>query len=95
MVVGAMHMLARYHTGRQPLLQVVAPGPIFARTKAGGTLVAAPLDYVVWTENVAGFARRPDVKAKEKTVWVTGSFSQHARREFEAAGWTLREGPNP
>ena len=95
MTVGVMHMLARSHTGGQPLLQVVAPGPIFARTKAGGTLVAAPLDYVVWTEKVAGFARRPDVKAKEKTVWVTGTFSQQARRELETAGWTLREGLNP
>ena len=95
MIVGAMNMLARYHTGGQPLQQIYAPGPIFARTKAGGALVAAPLDYIVWTEPVAAFARRPEVKAKEKTVWVTGTFSQQARRQLEAAGWTLREGLNP
>jgi hypothetical protein len=95
MTVGAVQMLARYHASAQPLVQIVAPGPIFARTKSGGALIAAPIDYVPWTEPVAAFARRPDVKAKEKTVWITGMFSPTAKKEFEAAGWTLREGPKP
>jgi hypothetical protein len=88
-------MLARYHATAQPLTQLAAPGPIIARTKSGTTLVAAPLDYVAWTEQVAAFAHRADVKAKDRTIWLTGTFSPRAKQELHASGWTLREGATP
>jgi hypothetical protein len=91
LIVGVAQMLARYHATIEPLAQVSAPGPIIARTRAGVVLVPAPLDYVPWTEPVAAFARRPDLKAKERTVWLTGKLSPVAKREFAAAGWTIRE----
>ena len=92
LVVAAVAMLARYHATVQPLAQVSAPGPIIARTKTGTLLVPAPLDYVPWTEPVATFARRPDLKSKQRTVWLTGTLSSRARQQFAAAGWTVREG---
>ena len=95
LIVRAVDMVARYHATTQPLSQLSAPGPIVARTKTGATLVAAPLDYVAWTEHAATFARRADLKAKDRTLWLTGTFSPRARQEFQAAGWTLREGATP
>ena len=95
LIVAASEMLARYHGTVQPVTQVSAPGPIVARTKAGSVLVPAPLDYVPWTEPVAKFARRPDLKAKTRVVWLTGRLSPRAKREFEALGWTVREGSAP
>lgn len=95
LIVAATEMLARYHGTVEPLAQVSAPGPIVARTKAGSTLVPAPIDYVPWTEPVATFARRPDLKAKSRTVWLTGKLSPQSKREFEALGWTVREGSSP
>ena len=48
---------------------------------------------------MAKFARRPDLKAKARTVWLTvwltGTLSPQAKREFEALGWTVREGSAP
>jgi hypothetical protein len=93
LAVEAVAMLARYHATVEPLVQLSAPGPIIARTKAGGLLVPAPLDYVPWTEQIAKFSARPELKAPTRTVWLTGSFSPRAKREFQAAGWTLREEP--
>ena len=95
LIVAASEMLARYHGTVQPVTQVSAPGPIVARTKAGSVLVPAPLDYVPWTEPVAKFARRPDLKAKTRVVWLTGTLSPRAKREFEALGWTVRAGSAP
>jgi hypothetical protein len=92
LAVAAVAMLARHHATVEPLVQLSAPGPIVARTKAGSILVPAPLDYVPWTEQVAQFAARPDLKAPARTVWLTGSASPRAKRELAAAGWTLREG---
>jgi hypothetical protein len=94
-IVGVVEMLARYHATVQPLAQVSAPGPVIARTRAGAVLVPAPLDYVPWTQRVAAFAHRPDLKAKERTVWLTGRLSPAATRQFAAAGWTVREEPTP
>lgn len=95
LIVEAVGMLARHHATVEPLVQVSAPGPIVARTKAGALLVPAPLDYVPWTESVAKFAGRPDLKLKERTVWLTGTLSPRAKRGLAAAGWTVREEPAP
>lgn len=95
LIVKAVDMLARYHATAQPLVQLAAPGPIVARTKTGTTLVGAPLDYVAWTEQAGTFAHRPDLKAKDRTLWLTGTFSPRAKQEFQAARWTLREGATP
>jgi hypothetical protein len=94
LILGAVEMFARYHAEVEPLAQLSAPGPIVARTNSGTTLVAAPLDYVAWTEPVASFARRPDLAAKERVVWLTGTLTIRATRELGAAGWSVREGPN-
>ena len=57
-----------------------------------GTLVApAPVDYVSWTERIAGFAGSEDLKAAQWTVLLSGKMSPRAKKEFEARGWTVRE----
>ena len=95
LIVSAAEMLARYHATVEPLAKVAAPGPIIARTRTGGILVPAPIDYAPWTKPVATFARRPDLKAKERTVWLTGTLSAQAKQGFATAGWTVREGATP
>src|SRR5262249_23468556 len=92
LIVAGVEMLARYHASASPIPRVSAPGPIVARTTSGAVLVPAPLDYVPWTEAVATFARRPDLKAKDRTILLTGQLTPRAKQEFAAAGWTVREG---
>ena len=50
------------------------------------------VDYVVWTENVANFARRPDFAATSRDIWLTRRMSPRARHEFERIGWRVHEG---
>ena len=58
-----------------------------------GTLVApAPVDYVSWTERIAGFAGSEDLKVAQWTVLLTGKMSPRAKKEFEALDCTVREG---
>jgi hypothetical protein len=47
---------------------------------------------VSWTERVARFADRPDLKATQRTILLTGKMSSRARQEFEALGWKVTEG---
>jgi hypothetical protein len=85
------HMLVRYHTTVEPLDTLTAHGMVTARTRRGAVVVPAPVDYVAWTQRVAEFARRSDLKVSERSVWLTGQMSSRARRELMAAGWRVHE----
>jgi len=91
-IAESLQMLAHYHQTIAPLSTVAGSGPIVARDSGKAVVVPAPVDYVAWTERVAEFARRPDLKAQQRGVWLTGEVSSRARREFTAAGWTVHEG---
>jgi len=91
LVVGAVQMLAGEQTATHALVQVTAPGPLVARTRTGGILIPVALDYLPWTERVSTFSQRPDLRVKDRTVWLTGQASPRARQELTAAGWMLRE----
>jgi hypothetical protein len=54
-------------------------------------VIPAPVDYGAWSERAARFARREDLKAPSRTVWLSGRLSPGARKEFEARGWTINE----
>ena len=90
-IAEAMQMLVRYQTTAGPLDTVTARGTVTARTRRGAVVVPAPVDYVAWTQRVAEFARRPDLKASERSVWLTGQMSSRAGRELTAAGWRVHE----
>jgi hypothetical protein len=91
-VTAATQMLVHYHQTVTPLRAVMGRGPVTGRDWRGGVVVPAPLDYVAWTERVATFAKRSDLKAPERGVWLTGHLSPRARQEMATVGWTLQEG---
>jgi hypothetical protein len=90
-VAAAVNILARYHETVSRIAQVTAPGPIVGRTVNGTVVVPAPLDYVAWTERVARFAKREDLKAPERVAWLSGRLSRRAHKEFVAHRWEIRE----
>src|SRR5262249_35594213 len=95
LVVNAVQMLAREQTATHALVQVAAPGPLAARPRAGRVLIPVALDYLPWTERVAMFSQRPDLRTKDRTAWIRGIVSPRAKAELTAAGWTIREDPLP
>ena len=91
LVAGMVNMLARYNESTQRIAQVTAPGPIIARTVTGALMVPGPVDYVAWTQRVARLAQRDDLKAPQRTAWLSGQMSPRARKQFERQGWTVFE----
>jgi hypothetical protein len=90
-VAASANILARYHESVAPITQVTAPGPIIGRTAGGTVMVPAPLDYVAWTERVARFAAREDLKGPERVAWLSGRLSQRALKEFDSRRWKIHE----
>ena len=91
-LMGSAQMLAHHHEWVAPLTMVMARGTMVGKAAAGGLVVAAPVDYVSWTENIANFARRRDFAAGSLDIWLTGRMSPRARQEFERIGWRVHEG---
>ena len=90
-VASAINMLARYHESTQRIALVTAPGPILGRTVSGELVVAAPVDYVAWTEPAGRFARREDLRARQRLIWLSGELSPRARKGAEALVWQTYE----
>lgn len=91
-VTAATQMLVTYHQTVVPLSAVMGRGTVTARDQRGAIVVPAALDYVAWTTRVAEFAKRSDLKAQERHVWLTGQMSRRARDEMTKLGWRFHDG---
>jgi hypothetical protein len=92
-MAGTVAILGDFHRTVTPIKTLRIARTLYAETEAGTVVVPAPVDYISWTERVAGFAERPDVvAAKNRHLWVTGRLSPRTRQELAAHGWTVREG---
>jgi hypothetical protein len=91
-VAAAVNMLARYSEAVAPITQLSAPGPILGFTQTGAVVVPAPVDYISWTERVAHFPQREEIKAAPQHVgFISGRLSPLAQRHFKELGWDTFE----
>ncbi len=68
-------------------------GVLVGRDQNGATVVPAPVDYLSWTERIAGFGTNPDLlRLKHRVLWITGKMTPLARQQLAANGWSVREG---
>ena len=90
-VVDGMEMLAGYNEKISPIKALEKEVPFAGRTAAGTLVVAGPVDYLAWTEKMNRFAGRPDLKAKQRILWLRGEATPLARQELTKLGWTVKE----
>ena len=90
-IVNSFMMLAEFHREKTPIESVRATGPLVGQTLAGELVAMGPVDYLSWTEDAFVFARRTDLEAVRRSLWITGRASPRARAELANAGWLLHE----
>ena len=91
-MAGSVAILARHHQA-MPIARIRVAGTVLGETADGAVVVPAAVDYVSWTERVAGFADRPDIAgAKARRLWLAGKVSPRTRQELTARQWTIEEG---
>lgn len=90
-LIGALAILAeRQRLGAADYIALKVLGRLPGATTAAGELqVPAPVDYVTWTEEVAGFAKRDDLGTDAKVLVHTGTLSPAATAGLAAAGWKM------
>ncbi len=99
--VGAAVMLGWLHGGEASIARL-APSRVIpvALTVDGRLAVAAPLDYTVWTEDLAAGVDRlaelgTRLGAQRREVWFLGEVSDRCRGELEARGWKVHSEVEP
>jgi hypothetical protein len=78
-----------------PVAELRAGDPIVARQQSGQLVIVAPADTLAWTERLAAFARREDLAAPQRAIWISGRATSRARTELETLGWAVHEGVKP
>lgn len=88
-------MYAAYNSGVQPLQRFLPLGTFSAGQTSDGTVVfIVPLDYLVWTKEMANIAReasKASQGAKARRLISLGSVSETARNNLQALGWEVQE----
>ncbi|MCG6928602.1 MAG: hypothetical protein LJF30_25260, partial [Acidobacteria bacterium] len=94
--VESAEMLRRQHE-EGPVSAVLTDSRAMVALAGGRAIALLPLDYVAWTEAVAGAAAEIAERAKKELgatgleMQLTGTASDRARKETQALGWTLKE----
>jgi hypothetical protein len=91
-MLNAIAMARQQGTAGDPVVAFDLAGRIVvARTRSGRLVVPAPVDLVVWTEQVRKFAGRSDLRGRPREILVTGTATPRAREGLTASKWTVRE----
>jgi hypothetical protein len=92
-LVTSLRMLDQWSHRNSPITRIQVQGVLVAHDQNGTVMVPAPVDYVSWTERIAGFATDPELLGlQNRVLWITGKMTPLARQQFIPNGWTLREG---
>lgn len=84
-----MLLLAREH--KSTPFMVLLDGKPMGLTHQNRVVAAVAVDYVSWTERMAGFTHRKNLVARRPTLLVTGRLSPRTRAEMQKAGWRTHE----
>jgi hypothetical protein len=91
-------MYAGYHKAVAPFETFLALGEFAAaRTAKNEVVFNVPLDYLVWTQEMAQLLTAADgvvnrlTRPANKQLWVTGMVSARAKKEIEGRGWQVQE----
>ena len=90
-VVEAMEMLAQYHETVAPLQTLEKEIPFAARTDTGTLVVAGPVDYLAWTEQIQRFASRPDFQVNKRVLLLRGVATPLAQAELSGMNWNVQQ----
>ena len=92
-LVTSLHMLSEWSQQRSPITRIQDMGVLIGHDQNGATIVPAAVDYLSWTERIAGFATNPELlRQRHRVLWITGQMTPLASQQLAANGWTVRQG---
>lgn len=90
-VVNTLHMLQRYHETVQELKKIEVLGTVFATTVNDTIVVAAPVDYVSWSEKLDRFSGRDRFTSQPHELYIAGTMSKMANEQLSKRSWIIHQ----
>ena len=91
-LVTSLGMLKQWSQQQSPITRIRVPGVFIATDQNGTTIGPAPVDYLSWTQRIAGFVTDPQLMAMHNRVLLTtGGMTPLANQQLTANGWTVRQ----
>jgi hypothetical protein len=91
-LVAAIELLTAYHQRVAPLSPVESRDRLaLGLTSAGLLILAVPVDCLAWTDRLAEFGSRSDLRASRREILITGGATSRTRQELSSRGWMIRE----
>jgi hypothetical protein len=92
-LVTSLRMLSEWNQEKSPITRIQVFGVLVARDRNGAEIVPAPVDYLSWTQRIAGFVTNPQLlRLRHRVLWITGKMTPLARQQLAANSWSVREG---
>jgi len=93
-----IQMYAAYHKKIVPIVEFVPIGQLgAARVRGGGLLIVAPVDLLVWTDDLGSFVTDATdfiqriYGPTSKQIWLGGRATDLAKTSLAALGWKVEE----
>lgn len=89
-IVNALHLIAHQLGSRAKGGRLLTIGAGLAYDSVDGERVLPlPVDYLVWTDEVARFLDSEEFRMTRKTVLLSGNASERCEKELTARGWNI------
>lgn len=90
-VVNTLRMTAAYHEKVSPLESLQVIGTVIGRRNDGTMVVAAPVDFLSWSEGIDGFSSHEAFEGRAMDVHLAGLASDRAASHLEKRGWKIAQ----
>ena len=95
-LVTSLRMLNEWGQQRSPITRIRVEGVLIASDQSGKAIVPAPIDYLSWTQRIAGFATDPGLLAlNHRVLWIPAQMTPLSQQQLAANGWEVHEGAQP
>jgi hypothetical protein len=89
-IVNALNLVARRLGPRAHAGALLTIGAGIAYDSADGERVLPlPVDYLTWTDEVAGFIDDEELRSARKTLLVSGKVTMRSQQELTSRGWNI------
>ncbi len=90
-VVNSMRMLGQYHSEVLPLQAIDVQGTVFAINADESVVIAAPVDYLSWTDALDRFSGNDTLTGQKHELHIAGTMSAKARKHLKEREWLIHE----
>jgi hypothetical protein len=95
-LVTSLDMLNQWRQQKSPITHIQVLGVLVATDQNGTNIVPAPIDYLSWTQRIAGFGINPALVAlQNRVLWMPAKMTPLARQQLSANGWNVHQGAQP